>query len=68
MSWDFESSLGGWFSLRDSFAFSKCQSSDVSAGDGEVTFKMASPYGWKVASPRTKDPRNKEGSTTPFMT
>lgn len=68
MSWDFESGLGGWFSLGDSFAFSKCQSSDGLAGDGEVTFKMASSYDWKVASPGTKDPRNKEGSTTPFMT
>lgn len=66
MSWDFESGLGGWFSLGDSFAFSKRQSSDGLAGDGEVTFKMTSSYGWKVASTRAKDPRNKEEGTTPL--
>lgn len=65
MSWDFESGLGGCSHLGILLRF---QSASHLAGAEEITFKMASSYGWKVASPRTKDPGNKGEGTMPFMT
>lgn len=44
------------------------QSASHLAGAEEITFKMVSSYGWRVASPRTKDPGNKGEGTMPFMT
>ena len=44
------------------------QSASHLAGAEEIIFKMASSYGWRVASPRTKDPGNKGEDTMPFMT